>query len=252
MSKITDSLKEYGFSQNEISLYLFLLSNQDEPAYNIARETSIPRTTVYKTLESLRIKGFVSSWIKNGVKHYSTENPETLRRKIEEKKERIEEILPDLANLFSAVSVHPSAKLYQGKNGVKQVFEYLLDSIKTKKYPYVYAFSDSNLTDQFPKFFRSWRNRKNKTGVFTRLIVPFGTPMNIDYSSDTFRETRILPETFQFTGAIDIYGPLVILFSFKEKEVYSIVIESKIIADMLTQFFMYIWNTLDDAVMKQP
>lgn len=245
MTQIKLILGEYGLEKTEIAVYLFLLENQDKPAYIIAKETSIPRTTVYKTAEILTKKGLVSSWIKNGVKHFSAENPETLRRNLDDKKTQIEHIMPELKNMFSSLSVHPSAKLYEGKDGVKQVFEYMLDTIKTKKLKRIYAYTDHKLTEQFPKYFKSWRTRKNKTDTFTYLIVPSGTPMDSDYMSDKNRETRILPEQFPFDGAIDICGSFIAFFSFKEKEVYSITIESKIIADMLTQFFMYMWATLE-------
>ncbi|MES2215704.1 MAG: helix-turn-helix domain-containing protein [Patescibacteria group bacterium] len=245
MNQINTALEEYGFSKNEAKVYLFLISNQDNPAYVIARETLIPRTTVYKTLDLLGKKGFTSSWIKNGVKFFSAESPETLRRHAENKKVQLEQVLPELAHLFSSLSVHPSAKLYQGKEGVKHAFEYMLDVIKAKKLKRVYVYSDHHLTEQFPKYFKSWRARKNKTGAYTFLIVPHGTPMNEDYKSDKYRETRILPPEFSFDGAVDICGPVVAFFSFKEKEIYSIVIESQIIADMLIKFFLHMWTTLE-------
>lgn len=244
MSKIKSTLEDYGLDANEIAIYLFLIENQDKPAYIIAKETIIPRTTVYKTLDILIKKGLASSWIKNGVKHFSAENPNTLKRILDEKRQQIEEVLPELSNMFSSISLHPSAKLYEGKEGVKQVFEYMLDTIKSKKLKRVYVYSDNQLTEQLPKYFRSWRNRKNKTDAYTYLIVPHGTPMNPDYSSDKHRETRVLPQEFPFDGSIDICGSVIAFFSFKEKELYSVVIDSKIIADMLTQFFMYMWSTL--------
>ncbi len=245
MPQIKSALQEYGLHANEITVYLFLLENQDKPAYLIAQETLIPRTTVYKTLEILIDKGLVSSWIKNGVKHFSAESPETLRRILDDKKAYIEQVMPELTSMFSTLSLHPSAKLYEGREGVKQVFEHMLEVIKNQKLKRVYVYSDHHLTEQFPKYFTSWRKRKNKTGAFSYLIVPHGTPMTWDYASDEHRETRMLPKGFTFDGSIDICGSFVAFFSFKEKEIHSVVIESKIIADMLTQHFLYMWSTLE-------
>ena len=248
MNEIKDSLRQYGFHENEIVTYLFLLQHQDSAAYHIAKETSIPRTTVYKTMDKLQKSGFVSSWIKNGVRHFSAESPEAFKRDLKGKEEKISHVMPNLMDLFATASINPSAKLYQGKEGVKQAFEHMLDVIKSQKLKKVYVFSDFLLTEQFPKYFKAWRKRKNKTGTFTELIVPFGTPMNEDYRSDEFRETRILPESFPFIGAVDICGSTVAFFSFKDKEIYSVVIESQIIADMMTQLFGYIWQTLERKI----
>lgn len=245
MSQIKESLLAYGLSANEAEIYIFLLRNKDVPAYFIAKETSIPRTTVYKTLESLERQGFVASWTKNGTRHFSAENPDTFRRKLKDKGSELEKSLPVLSEMFSSLSTHPSAKLYVGKEGVKQAFEIMLDVIKTKKLRQIYVYSDSQLTKELPRYFKEWRQRKNRTGAFTHLIVPPGTQMNEDYASDAYRETRILPKQFPFVGSVDICGSSIAFFSFKNKQLHAIVIDSPIIADMMKQFFIYMWDTLE-------
>lgn len=237
-------MEALGFNEKEAQIYLYLLSHKDLPAYKISRETSIPRTTVYKTLEELGKRGFVNSWLKNSVRHFSAESPRKLQELIKMKEETLKEILPDLLSLFNTDTIYPTAKLYLGKEGVKHVFETLLDNIQKRKLTRLHVYSDYWLTEQFPKYFHDWRIRKNKTKAFTELIVPYGTPMNEEYSSNEFRETRIMPEEFSFFGSVDITGPLVAFFSFKDKEVYSILIESPIVAEMLTKLFSYIWKTL--------
>jgi sugar-specific transcriptional regulator TrmB len=246
MTNLAKNLELFGFDSREIKIYIFLLSNKDLPVYKIATEIGLPRTTVYKILESLRKQGFVSSWIKNGVKYFSAESPERLNDLIQKKQEALKEAMPEMLSMFDSKSIYPKAKLYFGKEGVKHAFEMLLDNLKTNKTPIIYAYTDNMLTKQFPVFFKEWRERKNKaTNAFTQLIVPFGTSMDKDYLTDQHRETRVMPKDFSFTGAVDICDGLVLFFSFHEKEVYSIVIESPIVSDMLTKLFKYIWKTLE-------
>ena len=245
MKTILESLNNYGFSPNEALLYSHLLENQDTPAYAVSQKTGIPRTTVYKTLESLKKQGFVSSWVKNGVKHFSAENPETLHRFLKTKEKSIEQALPEMMDLFNLRTAHPTSKLYEGKEGVKQVFEQLLETIKHKKVKQIFVFSDRHITEQLPRYYKQWRERKNNTRTLTYLIVPSGTPMNEDYRSYESRETRIMPESFPFEGGVNIVGSLVAFFSFKDNQLYAVTIDSPIIADMMTKFFMYIWQTLE-------
>jgi sugar-specific transcriptional regulator TrmB len=245
MKDIIESLNEYGFSRNESLLYSHLLSNQDSPAYAIAQKVGIPRTTVYKTLEILKKQGFVSSWIKNGVKHFSAENPEILTRRLKAKEQSVTQALPEMIDLFNLRTTHPSSKMYEGKEGVKEVFEQTLSIIKNKKIKRILAFSDKNITEQLPKFYRNWKDRKNEAKAFTQLIVPSGTPMTDDYKSYEFRETRVMPESFPFEGGMDIVGSFVAFFSFRDGQIYAVTIDSPIIADMMTKFFTYIWGTLE-------
>lgn len=245
-----ESLLAYGFDQKQAAAYLFLLQHRDCPVYQISKETAIPRTTVYKVLEQLRKQGFVSSWIKNGVKHYSAESPEILRRFLKTKEDMINQALPEMLSMFKSDTLHPSAKLYEGKEGVKQVFENILDIIDRKKLDRLYVFSDYHLTQQFPQYFKDWRKRKNKTGAYTHLIVPYGTPNNEDYSSNPHRETRVMDKSFPISGSVDICGSHVAFFSFKENQLYAITIDSPIISEMLKKFFVYIWGTLEGSSLQ--
>ncbi|MBU3668434.1 MAG: HTH domain-containing protein [Candidatus Taylorbacteria bacterium] len=244
---IKQSLAQYGLTNNEIEVYIFLLSNRDIPAYEIARQTRIPRTTVYNTLEALEAQGIISSWKKNGVKHFSAESPERLSRILKQKQEILSSILPDMLNIYEHESIHPSTKIYIGKEGVKHVFENILDIVKRKNIGELFVFSDYHLTEQLPKYFNDWRKRKNKTGAFTYLIVPPGTPKNEDYTSNQFRESRMMPDSFPFEGSVDICGSHVAFFSFREGEMYAVTVDSDIVASMLTLFFKYIWSTLENS-----
>lgn len=251
MTDIKQALIEYGLDMKEVEIYLFLLSNKDIPAYEIARQTRIPRTTVYNTLEELEAKRIISSWKKNGVKHFSAESPERLNNILKQKQEILSSILPDILNLYEHDTINPSTKIYIGKEGVKHVFENILEITKRRNVRELYVFSDYHLTEQLPKFFSDWRKRKNKLGAFTRLIIPPGTPRNEDYTSNDFRETRIMPNSFPFEGSIDICGSHVAFFSFRKGEMYSITIDSEIIAGLLTLFFKYIWQTLEGKNFNQ-
>lgn len=244
MNQINESLLEYGLETLEVKVYLYLLKNKDKAAYAIAKEVSIPRTTVYKILEKLEKKRLVSSWLKNGTKHFSAENPENLARDLKEKELKINSILPDLKSLYSLSSIHPSSKVYLGKEGCQQAFEIIIDVIKTQRLKQIYVYSDSKITDLFPKFYKEWRQRKNKTDAFTQLIEPYSVDQGKIFEEDSFRQVRMLPEEFPFTGSINICGTFAIFFSFEDKEPYAVVVDSKIIADILTQSFKYIWQTL--------
>ncbi len=244
--EIKRTLIQYGLSEKEVDIYLFLLSNRDVPVYEIARQTRIPRTSVYNILEELEAQRIVSSWKKNGVKHYSPENPDRLNDILKQKQDILLKILPDIKNLYSHESVTPSTRVYIGKEGVKHVFNNILEKIRVYKHRNLYVFSDFNLTEQLPKFFSDWRKKKNATQAFTHLIVPPGTPRTPDYTSNEYRETRMMPDEFPFEGSIDICGSHIAFFSFKKGELYSITIDSEIIANMLTLWFKYTWKTLEN------
>jgi sugar-specific transcriptional regulator TrmB len=247
MRKIINNLDIFGLDQKSSKVYLFLLENKDLPAYKISKETNIPRTTVYKILDNLEKQNIVSSWNKNNVKHYSAENPERLKEIINNRTKALEEIFGDLKDLYKNDKNYPKTKVLTGKDGIKTAFNHIYETMVDQKIKRVYVFSEPQLTEALPKFFVKWREKKNKkTNAFTQMIVPSGVSKMKNYQSDNYRETREMPSSFPFDGSIDIIGDNIYFFSFKEKEVYSIIIESSIVAKFYTDMFKYIWSTLEN------
>jgi sugar-specific transcriptional regulator TrmB len=251
MDEILQKLEEFGINEKAAKIYINLLRNQDVPVYKVATASKIPRTTVYAILEELESQGLVSSWKKNNVKYYSAENPENLKRILKNKELALNEIFGDLNSMFKLERDNPKTRVLIGVEGVKIAFEHMLDVMLQEKLKLVYAFFESQLTELFPKFFFDWRERKNKkTGATTFLLVPSGMGLHEHYKSDPFRVTREMPKTWP-GGSFAIIGSNVFFFSFKENEVYSIIIESKIVSTMFGGLFMYIWNTLEiDSVAQ--
>ena len=246
MDEILQKLEEFGISEKAAKIYISLLREQDVPVYKVATTSKIPRTTVYAILEELESQGLVSSWKKNNVKYYSAENPENLKRILKNKEMALNEIFGDLSGMFKLERDNPKTRVLIGVEGVKIAFEHMLEVMVQERLKLVYAFFESQLTELFPKFFFEWRARKNrKTGATTFLLVPGGLSSHEHYKSDPYRITREMPKKWP-GGSFAIIGTNIFFFSFKENEVYSIIIESKIISTMFGGLFMYIWNTLDD------
>jgi len=246
MNTVKNRLKEFGLDEREIDIYLYLLKDKDIPAYKIASRTNIPRTTVYKILESLSNQGLVSQWSKNSVKHFSAENPKKLSELLENKRKALEEVLPDLLNDFNNKISSPNTKLYIGVEGIKYSFEQILEKAQKEKIKRMYVISDNKLTAILPDFFENWRKRKNQTtDSFTYLIVPSGVSSENKYGSDENRETREMKTQSSFDSSINIVGDSVYFFSFEKTNIYSISIESAVVSAILTKLFLYIWKTLE-------
>ena len=58
-SEINNIMKDLGFNEKEIKVYLSLIKNESLTAMEISQEARIDRTTTYDILESLEKKGFI-------------------------------------------------------------------------------------------------------------------------------------------------------------------------------------------------
>lgn len=125
-----DELKEFGLSENEIEVYIALLKIGLSTANRIAEISGLKRTTTYDNLNLLLNKGIVSLVEKEGVRYYESANPEKIIHLIEEKKEKIEGILPELKRIKDSVSEKTGVTYFEGKKGVLTVLNDILDEKK--------------------------------------------------------------------------------------------------------------------------
>ncbi len=239
---IISSLEAYGLSKNEASIYLFLLKATESSAFSIARETGIPRTTAYTTLESLKKQGFISQFKKNNVAYFTPESPNRLMSLLKRKEEIVNEIMPHIRSIAFRTIDSPMAKLYTGLEGIKFGLEDVLDTLKATKDKQLLATSQPELIKYLPKYFPNWLKARESLGVFTKLILPHSAQDYLD--SNALREVRYLPARFPFTCSVDIYANKIVFFSISETDPYCVILESQAIAEMFRQFFLFSWEML--------
>jgi len=117
-----EKLQRIGLSKKESEIYLALAKKEISTANELAKETSTNRTVCYNTLQQLIEKGIVSYSKKNNVRVYAIANPETLLSDIREKEDVAKELIIDLQNLQTKKSSKKSVEVFEGKNGLKQIF----------------------------------------------------------------------------------------------------------------------------------
>ncbi|MCX6716070.1 MAG: hypothetical protein NT077_03590 [Candidatus Taylorbacteria bacterium] len=243
---IQKTLQICGFSDNEAIVYTALIKHSESTAFKVSKETGIARTTAYHTLEALERQHYVSSWKKNNVIYYTAESPNLLLKIQREKEELMKSILPDLLNMRGQGSLLPAAKLYMGVEGVKFVWNDILDTLEKDNIHELHAFSNLDAVKVLPRFFPSWLKRREKLRIYSYLITASNqSPSDPDLVGNEYRETRLLPSDFPVSGTLDIYSNKTAFFSFKEKEIYGIIIESPAIAHMLRNLFISMWKLLE-------
>jgi sugar-specific transcriptional regulator TrmB len=251
---IITTLKEYGFNEKDAKIYIYLLEHKDSLVYQIAKETKIPRTTVYASLEGLRHKNFASIFKKNNVAYWNAENPKRLVSAAEEKSKMINEILPNLESLFNKNDSNPNVKFYEGKESMKDVILNMYDYLHTRGIHEIYTISHPELFDNFPKLLPEFIKAREKLNIRTRLIAHHvaKTDTPVTYKTNSMRETRFLPEGFHFncTMMIGGGGDMAAIISFKDNVPYSVTIESPTIVNMFRQVFLFAWQMAEREEKK--
>jgi len=127
---IEDILKELGFTEYEINIYITLVEFGECTPGKVAEKAKIHRRNVYDALDRLVKKGFASSVIKNNRKFYSAVNPNRIKSLFREKINLIDTLIPPLEQKFKESQIEQEVKLLEGKEGIKSFFEEMIGEMK--------------------------------------------------------------------------------------------------------------------------
>ncbi len=121
-------LEDIGLTNAEIKVYLSLLELGPSTAGPIIEKSGLQSSVVHATLNKLVEKGLLS-FIKEGQRrHYQAANPQHIVELINNKKERFEEILPELLLKQKLSKEKPEVTVYRGINGIKELLLELLEA----------------------------------------------------------------------------------------------------------------------------
>jgi sugar-specific transcriptional regulator TrmB len=242
--KIENLLKQAGFSDKEMSVFLALLEMGRGKVSEISRKAGINRTTGYVILDGLVNKELASISGKEPKQEYMAESPEKLVKFLNNiaKKQKFiadeaNKMLPELMAAYNTGN-RPKVRFYEGIEGLKQVYE---DTLTATESIVAYAtFDDMHKT--LPNYFPGYYKRRAKKGIFARGIAP-ATPLareRMKLGKEEARDLALVPvDKYNFSPEIDIYDNKVMIASWREK--LGIIIESDEIADAMKKIFELAW-----------
>ncbi len=128
-----EELKEYGLTEKEAKLFLVCLKTGEATANRLAELIDIPRSTVYDLLQKLLNKGLISTTIKGSKAYFIANNPKVLLKSLDDKRYKIERIIPQLLNIQNQIHEKPIAEIYEGRKGVIFALDSVLNNAKSIK-----------------------------------------------------------------------------------------------------------------------
>ncbi len=239
------SLQEFGFTNKETSVYLALLELGKGTVSAVARKANIQRTTCYTILDSLINKKVVIISGKEPKQEYVAESPdmivEMLKQEVSSSQEQLknaEKLVPQLKSIHN-VGNRPKVKFYEGKDGLKEVYE---DTLTSHEPIRAYATLD-DMYQALPGYFPDYFKRRAKKNIPIKAILP-ATPAAFErmkYNKEEMRTMALIPvDKFRFSPEINIYDNKIMIASWKEN--LGIIIESAEIADAMKKIHELAWQ----------
>ncbi len=251
------TLEKAGLSEKEALVYSSLITLGGAFPSQIAEHSKLNRTTVYKILVGLSVKGLVNEIEKKNKIFYQVEKPEKLLRYMKsqvtlahDRVEKVEQLLPDFEALYASLTNKPKILYFEGIDGVVSIYE---DMITNQRKYEMLAFSNaSEIANVLPnKFFENFRHSKEQIGITTRGIIP-DTDKDKEYVPHYFKgyKKEVVPKVkfvpakgFSFKGEITIYGNnKVAIVNLNKEHLTGLIIEDETIHNMMRMIFELSWR----------
>jgi hypothetical protein len=189
----------------------------------------------------LEEKNLISRQQKGKRNVYVPKDPKATLRLIDQRREAMEEAIPELEALYKKQTHKPSIRFYEDFEEVKEIY------IQTLKAENVYASgSIEKLNKKSPAFFNYYRKMLNKKKIIFKDLVGYYTDnenmqKTISLVGDLY-DVRFMPKTLEEVGADILIWNDSVAWVILEEPIMGSVIESPHLAQTFKALFELAWK----------
>ena len=244
-------LRNFGLSDKETSVYLALIELGPSSVRVVADKAGINRGTTYDILKALIAVGLVTYYHKQTKQFFVAEPPEKLLSALEDREEKlalvkkdIKENLPRLQAIFERSGNRPAVKFYEGDQGMKQILQDVLETMKNREDKIYFVYSSGAAEDRkhlyaaMPDF-----NKKRTDKKIIVRVVSLGEAGGI-FGLDERRQIPAAGDNLRMTHEL-IYGGKIAHIGLDDSgNSLGVVVENESIYQMQKQIFEFNWQAI--------
>ena len=227
-------LAELGLSEGEIKVYLALLKLGPCPVSHIKEETGMHRTTIYDFIEKLINKALVSYVTKKNKHYYQATHPNRLMDFLNEKRDHLQQILPELNKLANYKKEDIKVEVLRGREGWKA---FLNSVIRVGKDGWTIGFDESKYEKLFPIVMKQYFRQLKEKNIHEYCVVQEGAKFLYDNPTTHYR--FISKQHFNPNPAM-VFGDFVALHIWEPLTI--ILIYNKHFAESFRNFIKMLWD----------
>jgi sugar-specific transcriptional regulator TrmB len=247
--EIKQILEQFGLVGKKADVYLAALELGSATVIEISKKAGIKRTTCYDILLDLANDGLVSKTAV-GKKHFFVgEDPEKIQRNLKNKEKLFSEILPQLQSIHNTHGTKPKIRFYEGKEGLRDVYE---DTLKNTKE--ILIFGSYDIVNALgADWAENYLKKRVAKQIYAKAILPGTEKLIQEFISrdqEQRRSTKLIdPKKYPFSIEINIYShQKIALISAKEE--IALIVEGAEIHKTLRLMFELIWDLLPEIKVK--
>ncbi len=232
-----------GLNEKQARVYLACLASGGAKVPEIARRAELKRSTTYGIIDELVRMGIIRSGARAQSKIFIGEEPRSILALLEDRKKEFEKALPHLEGLFATHQLRPHINFFEGKEGIKRIYE---DTLRCRSKKLLQIVRVRDFID-FPggDFSKEYIRRRAEKGVIAYALHPKSGDIHDttygEHSERWKRYVRYLPPDMFYASMIMIYDNKVAMISTRAAN-FGFIIESKEFTNTLRAYFEFMWG----------
>jgi sugar-specific transcriptional regulator TrmB len=170
-------LKKLGFSDKFSTVYLTLLRLGPSSIRKLAEMTGLNRGVVYEALKWLQQRNLVTFYEKEAKQYFVVEDPDRLRglvedreQELEEMKDKLEYVIPELRSVHDKGGERPVARYYQ-EDEVREILEDILEACSENQEKLYRVYSTAGIREYVYRDFHDYSSIRITRGISVKVIA---------------------------------------------------------------------------------
>ena len=236
----------FGLDKKETQCLIKLIELGAQPVSVLAKQLSMPRSTVYSILDRLRELRLVEFFERYSVRYVKAIDVNKIKDLITQKKVELnlhlklyQKSLPQLLDLQNRLSITPIVKFYEGVHAVESMYKNILNLDRFS------AIQNAEKVKQYmPKFYLEIPTAIKKRGISAKELVvsnQIGQEYLNQYNSQN-HQIKLLPTNTTFNSDTIITEDRIYMVSYGENDLSAVEIWNTDLATTQLAIFDQLWG----------
>lgn len=245
----TAVLKETGFTDGEIKVYLALLELGLTTIGPVLEKSKVTKSIIYRILDRLIQKGLVSYIIKEKTKHFQAAQPDKLldyveerKKQLDESKDKIQELIPQLL-LKQQMSPKSEATIYEGFKGIMTVHDKRFQKLKNGD-EYFFFGLPAKQPEYYHAYWKKDHQKREKLGIICKMLYNSTVEDSVLRNRNSFKlcDARRMPIDVDTPAWILGYKDVTVIGLPLADKSFAFEIVNKDVADSFRNYFDWFWK----------
>lgn len=236
-----EQLKVLGLTEGQVKVYSAILNTGISSINIIHEKTGLERRAIYDIINKLIEKGLISYTVEKGKRAYLCSPPSKLKEEANKRIEALrgfEKMIPSIEETYNASKPKISIEVFRGKEGIKTIFE---DMLNYKENYFIGG--GYYIIDLLPTYWPQYNKRRIELGVKWYNLGRHETKVRKIPKKKLFW-VKYLPKEFSGSpSVVFIFGDKIANVLWGE-EWFAFMVQSKEIADNYRKYHKYLWDKI--------